>query len=202
MKKILLFFLLIVSISHIYAQKDKDSNPILAEFEEMKSNFSENKDEWVFSRIVNLEGTTKDDIYTKSLEILAKAYKDSKEVIQMKDKDAGIIIGKGLFESDIRTISNFTITRNQCYHIIKIETKDDRCRISITINTILVDSGSDLRRPFNGTEYNISNFYPYWENCKPKQRKSSFENLKFVYDKSLSTLDYIEKELKKTDDQW
>lgn len=205
MKKTILGLLFLLTINYTHAQKNKDKyseSAIMLEFQEMKSNFTESSDEWVFSRIIYLEGMNKDGIYTKSLEILSKAYKDSKEVIQTKDKEAGIIVGKGLFASDIRTISSFTITRNQCYHIIKIETKDNRCRATITINTILVDSGADLRRPFDGVEYKISNFYPYWKDCKPKHRKSSFDNLKFVYEESINTLDYIESELKKVDDEW
>ena len=41
-------------------------------------------------------GLTKETIYNKSLEFMAKKFTDSKEVIQLKDKDQGKIIGKGM----------------------------------------------------------------------------------------------------------
>lgn len=207
MKKNLLLVLLLslISLPAISQKVDKKTEEILAEFEEMKKNFSESENEWVFTRIISVDSISKDDLYTKCLELLAEFYKDSKDVIQNKDKEAGVIVGKGLFISDYRNINWATIARSQCYHIMKINVKDGRCRISITINSIMLDQGSDLRNSTGGTEHSLKEFYPYWEKCKPKHRRHSFDNLKFVYDEALAALNYFESKLKTyapDDDNW
>lgn len=198
----------IMLLGSIYAQsskkEDKNRN-VLSEFEEMKKNFSESESEWVFSKIVTAENKSKEDIYNKALEVLADIYKDSKDVIQNKDKEAGLIVGKGFIDSDIRTINWASICRNRCWHLIKIEIKEGKYRISITVNSVWNETGADLRHPFKGTEYKLSNFYPYWKDCKPKHRITSFDNLKFVYDSSMGIIRNLEEEINKklaSNDNW
>lgn len=51
----------------------------------------------VYTEIVYVESKTKDELYLNGKEWLANTFKSSKEVIDMDDKEAGQIIGKGLF---------------------------------------------------------------------------------------------------------
>lgn len=182
----------------VSAQKKINEDSYLrinSEFEEMKKNFTESENEWTFQKIVKVDNKTKEDIYQKSLEILAGIYKDSKQVIQNKDKEAGIIIAKGFIDSEVRTINWATICRNRCWHLVKIEVKDNRYRLTITVNGVWNETGSDLRHPFDGIEYKFKNFYPYWSECKPKLREVSFDNLRFVYNSSLLILTNLEKDI-------
>lgn len=206
MKKILLLIMTISIFGSVYAQKSKkEERNVISEFEEMKKNFTESNGEWVFSKVIPANKISKDEIYNKALEALSKIYKDSKDVIQNKDKDAGIIIGKGFTDSDIRTINWASICRNRCWHLIKIEAKEGRYRVTITVSSLWNETGADLRHSFNGTEYQLTNFYPYWKDCKPKHRITSFDNLKFVYESSMAIIDNIENEINKNmipNDEW
>lgn len=206
MKKILFLIVAILICGNISAQKSKkEDRDISSEFEEMKKNFSESENEWVFSKVILIDKASKDDIYNKALEALSKMYQNSKDVIHDKDKEAGVIIGKGFTDSNFRTINWASLCRNRCWHLIKIETKDERYKITITVNSVWNETGSDLRHPFNGTEYKLSNFYPYWKDCKPKHRTTSFDNLRFVYDSSLEIINNIEAEINKNivqDNDW
>ena len=206
MKKILLLIMTISIFGSVYAQKSKkEERNVISEFEEMKKNFTESNGEWVFSKVIPANKISKDEIYNKALEALSKIYKDSKDVIQNKDKDAGIIIGKGFTDSDIRTINWASICRNRCWHLIKIEVKEGRYRVTITVSSLWNETGADLRHSFNGKEYQLTNFYPYWKDCKPKHRITSFDNLKFVYESSMAIIDNIENEINKNmipNDEW
>lgn len=50
-----------------------------------------------FDEVVEIEGVSKDDLYNRGLQFMIKAFKDADEVIQLKDKENGQIIGKGNF---------------------------------------------------------------------------------------------------------
>jgi hypothetical protein len=208
MKRIILFIVSIIFLGNGYVQGSNNDNKdrdILSEFEEMKKDFSESENEWVFSRIVTVENKSKENIYIKALEVLAEIYNNSKDVIQSEDKEAGVIVGKGFMDSNIRTINWVSICRNRCWHLIKIEAKEGKYRITITVNSVWNETGADLRNSFDGTEYKLTDFYPYWKGCKPKRQSASFDNLKFVYDSSMSLMDNLEKGINKklkSSDNW
>lgn len=205
MKQLLILFLLCISFSEqLFAQNKTDD--IALEFAEMKKQFIESDDSWTFTRVVEIDNKTKDEIFVKALEVLSSLYKDSKEVVQVKDKDAGLITGKGFSDSPFRTINWATIGRNRCWHFIKIEVKEAKFRVTITVNSLWVEQGADLRHPFNGDEHKLSEFYPYWKDCKTKHQQVSFNNLKFAYSSVLGIMNAVEKGItdgfKASDDSW
>lgn len=200
MKRYLLLLLFAALCIGVNAQKRDDkaiSSEIQAEFERMKADFTENDNEWVFVKVFDAENQSKDDIFTKALEVLVSLYKDAKEVIQIKDKEAGLIVGKGFSDSDVRTINWATICRNRCWHIIKIEIKDNKFRITVTVSGVEREQDADLRHPFDGTEYTLRSFYPYWTGCKTKFKQISFDNLRYVYTSSLDLIKAVEDGVKK-----
>ena len=191
---VLLLGFLLVSGFPVFADNSGRSlsdAEIKAEFARMRNDFTASGDDWVFTRVVGAEGRTKADIYLKAVEVLAEIYHDSNEVIQNKDKEAGVIIGKGFVESPIRKLNWATLGRNRCWHLIKIDIRDNRYKITLTVSSVWWEIGADLRGPFNGTEHKFSEFYPLWTSCKPKLRQTSFGNLRFVHESSLETLDLI-----------
>lgn len=50
-----------------------------------------------YTGIVQVAGVSKEELYTRARSWFVKTYKDADVVIQMDDKDAGKIIGKGRF---------------------------------------------------------------------------------------------------------
>ncbi|MGQ0828636.1 MAG: DUF4468 domain-containing protein [Bacteroidota bacterium] len=49
-----------------------------------------------YTEIIRVDSLTKDELYIKGREWMANTFKSANDVIQMDDKSAGLIIGKGL----------------------------------------------------------------------------------------------------------
>ncbi len=83
-----------------------------------------------YYRVIETDSVGKNALFISINEWFATHYNSANAVIQMADKDAGIIIGKGAFEY---TRSGFM----QCYtgsvsYTIKVEMKDNRYRVELT----------------------------------------------------------------------
>jgi hypothetical protein len=50
------------------------------------------------TEVVELEGFSKDEIYTKTKLWIAQSYKSPQDVLQLDDKESGVIVIKGIFE--------------------------------------------------------------------------------------------------------
>lgn len=80
-----------------------------------------------FTKILKVDSTkTKDDLYSNGLEWFATNYKNSKYVLQMQDKDAGLILGKA-------TISVLMGTRVEYVdYTIKMAFKNGRIKYDLS----------------------------------------------------------------------
>jgi len=84
-----------------------------------------------FTDVVSVDGTDKKELYKRAILWFAECFKNSNEVIQVKDQEAGEIVGKGNFVYSHNTsiqacregVINFTI---------KIYTKDGRYKYIIS----------------------------------------------------------------------
>ena len=91
---------------------------------------------------------SKDEIYTQSLSWMAEKFVSAKDVIQLKDKEAGKIIGKGYTDIKIGWLvlipSKFTL---------KIDAKDNKYRL--TFKDVIMDFGqSGGEKPIESTNLN------------------------------------------------
>ena len=86
---------------------------------------------------------TKNEIYDISLEWMARTFFDNKEVIELKDKDNGKIIGKGItmFSGKIGWFS----ANIPCRFTLMVETKDNKYRT--TYNNLVGLYGENQSRP-------------------------------------------------------
>lgn len=85
-----------------------------------------------YSEVVVLDSTfKKNDLYINAKKFFVDVYHSAKDVIQLDDKDAGIVIGKGYFETLWK--ANFLYTYQlQIWHTIKISIKDGKYKYEIT----------------------------------------------------------------------
>ncbi|MBS1585497.1 MAG: DUF4468 domain-containing protein [Bacteroidetes bacterium] len=74
--------------------------------------------------LVDTATGTKDQLYIKAWEWMAKSFKSSKDVIQMQDKEAGKLIG--------RFVVSGASSIGWVYSIIAIDTKDGKYKITIS----------------------------------------------------------------------
>jgi len=86
---------------------------------------------------------TKNEIYDMSLEWMARTFFDNKEVIELKDKDNGKIIGKGItmFRGKIGWFS----ANIPCRFTLLVEAKDNKYRT--TYNNFVGLYGENQTRP-------------------------------------------------------
>jgi hypothetical protein len=86
---------------------------------------------------------TKNEIYDTSLEWMARTFFDAKEVIELKDKDNGRIVGKGItiFKGKIGWFSS----NIPCRFTMVIEVKDNKYRA--TYNNLVGLYGENQSRP-------------------------------------------------------
>lgn len=109
MKKLLLTLLLFIAFSNVYSQE-----------------------ELTFSKVIQSEsGADKDALYTSLRSFVSTYFHDSKQVIQMDDKDAGIIICKAtsIFNSPSLMLSAYEgwIDFN-----LKLQARDGRVRAEVS----------------------------------------------------------------------
>lgn len=76
---------------------------------------------------------TKDQIYIAVNDWFIRSFNNGKSVIQLNDKEAGCIIGKGYISNMGNTQSFFTNSKISAYVIIRADIKDGRMRITTTI---------------------------------------------------------------------
>ena len=108
---------------------------------------------------------TKEDIYIKLLEFMTKSYNDAAEVIQVKDKEAGILVAKGCDRFYINEILQGSGRQETAWHIFKAEIKEGRVRLTISIESNMESYyaggyvGNTYLSP-NKHEYSILTCYP------------------------------------------
>ena len=98
-------------------------------------------------------------------EFLIKAYKDASYVIQVDDKESGIIIAKGAYTGTPENLRRSSVDFEfSSWHIIKCEIKENRIRITVTLTKIdryTPASGSDGNYRASSTqEYSVTELYP------------------------------------------
>ena len=104
-----------------------------------------------YEGVVEIDGVSKADLYSKALEWFALRYNSANDVIQLKDEDSGKVIGKGLFKI------NYYTREPSIYHTISIYTKDGRYKYIIT----------DLNyRDRQNDAFNLENFPKGWAGKK------------------------------------
>jgi len=199
MKKVLFILSFIVTQLVAFSQTEEQKKDL----DLFKDFYTVEDAEVVFTKVLEDIPGTKDEIYTKVLNYFAIAYKSANDVIQQKDKDAGVVIGKGIFEVHKEGNAFVTSTYN-CDHTIRIDIKEGRVRIVLSVseyNLAIKDSKSTDR-----LRIKIIETYPIAEKTKYNKKNYAkvFLGLCFTVKK---TFDNIESSLKKestitSDDNW
>jgi len=78
-------------------------------------------------KLIDSVNASKQDLYLKARQFISLQFKDSKEVIQMDDKDAGKIICKGIMEPTIKAGLGITV-QSFVNFTITIDVKDGKYR--------------------------------------------------------------------------
>jgi hypothetical protein len=115
-----------------------------------------------YEEIDSLPSASKTDLYNKSKVWFVNTFNNANAVIQMDDKDAGIIMGKGITSFDAGNIMTGPI-RQFINYTININLKDNKCRIQVY--DIYVSNG-------NAAAYTAETLLKY-----PKMNKKKIERI-------------------------
>lgn len=141
--------------------------------------------------VIECPGKSKSDLYVLLNYWFTQTFNDANSVIQLNDKEAGTIIGKGFVEGiaeNTGTVSHFTVS---IHPIIKADIKEEKVRITYTIQNydILRAAGAGglgiaaaalgggTKVTYVNETWPIEGCYPFSEKDAHKAKKTSSKAL-------------------------
>ncbi|WP_026449922.1 DUF4468 domain-containing protein [Aequorivita capsosiphonis] len=91
----------------------------------------------------------KDDLYIKSNNWMVETFVSAKSVVQFSDKETGIVTGRYLLKETFKEQNGIKVPINSIYAIIKIQVKDNACKISITPEEFYESRSFTKNNPMN-----------------------------------------------------
>jgi hypothetical protein len=125
-----------------------------------------------YTLVLDIPNVSKNEIYTRCKLWFAHAFKDSKQVIQVDDKEAGRIVAKYIHSTFVTSLMQVvSLTLRQT---LDVSIKDNKARIIISDISVLIDQ-SRVEMPIEDWKLKRSKLY---ENADESYRSliSSFEN--------------------------
>lgn len=144
-----------------------------------------------YIRIIDSIGLSKDEIFSRVLAFFTYNYTDGESVIQIQDKEAGQVIGKGIFKNVYTGQYLTNLYEYDTWHILRVDIKDSRARVIITLNNYRY---RNVQGNGTGVEEKITSVYPF-------QKKSMTKNhyaMSFLesHKRTLETFTTIEKAIR------
>lgn len=128
-----------------------------------------------FQEIFELtNGLSKEQLYNIAKQFIISSYGDANRVIQLDDKEAGKLVTKGLFAEVYCSCSDVVFTGSAmeytATHILQIDVKDNRARVTVTITAIKQKSGGTgygtaYYVPLKYIDFTPIQFYPFSTDC-------------------------------------
>jgi hypothetical protein len=184
MKKIFVL-LSLVALSMSLCAQDEKVDGLLAT---ISGKWSQEGSDFLVQNIIEVKDKTKDEIYNGILEFLTKSYRDANSVIQTKDKESGLIIGKGLSTFYVQEVFKGSAVKQSVPHIFKAEIKDGKVRLTLSSSTVewhspAYSTGGMYIAAQDG-EYPLTNCYP----IILKKNKTDNRRSGYVFYKSINSL--------------
>lgn len=196
---LIIIFLLIASIGNAKSNKKKLQQEeidryVETEFSKMQENVVLEGNTWVFTKVVELPGVSATDIYSAVSSSLAELLTDANDAIKEKDKDTGNIIAKITYLAQSESMKFGYWIKRHAHSTVMVSIKDGKYRIKLILEDISRSSNNKYVGDVTSTP---ADYYPYWKECEPKNRKISFDVLKEIYNSSLGILHTIEAKIAK-----
>ena len=187
MKKAIALFIMTILGALSYAQSKEE---MLSEIEG-KWKLDDNGNV-TYVRIVEVPDLKKEEIYNRALNYFTYNYGSGKSVIQIQDKESGLIVGKGLYENVHINLSLLT-TYIDTWHILRVDIKEGKARIVLTL-TQYDSKGVGGNTPPSFYTRDVAQEYP----INPKGTYKSMMTKAFykTHQRAIASLDAIEKAIK------
>lgn len=132
-----LFLIMLVLTSLISLPQSKKTIALLKEIEGQWQ-LDDNKF-LSYQTVVDVPGITKDELFLRAenffISYYNNSYKDAKDVIQTKDKEEGLIIGKAYWP-DLYWAISLNDHYYGAYHYLRIDAKEGKARITVTVQEV------------------------------------------------------------------
>lgn len=184
MKKFILISILSLTTFFTYAQ-NRQTKLLLAEIEGQWS-LDQNQN-ITYQHIVEIPGLPADEIYTRAYNYFIYNYGDANKVIQNEDKDAGLIVAKGIF-------NDISFSVKSAWHIVRIDTKEGKARILLSLTQYEISYINIITLLPEIRKSNISNEFP--ANTGGKNKNVMGEAFYETHLKALDALKSIENALR------
>jgi hypothetical protein len=146
-----------------------------------------------FTRVIEVPGVSKNDLYSRVLSYFTYNYNRGDDIVQIQDKEQGLIVGKGMYPKVHVGRSIAIITTVDVYHILRVDIKDGRLRAMISLteyrNTVAGNTGVP-----KVSTYPVSGRYPIIE--KDAQKTVMSKAFYKSYLAAMASLDNLEKSVK------
>lgn len=120
------------------------------------------------SIVIDSVSKSQNEIYVEINNWFIHSFNDGKSVIQLNDKDAGSVIGKGYIPEIARNFMNGQIVNS--WIIIRVDIKDNKFRITTTIQEYELPIGDTLYK------WQPNECYPFKERSFKKTTAQAFVN--------------------------
>lgn len=145
-----------------------------------------------YSKIIEVENLNKEQIYNKTKLYFVNNFKSGKDVIQMEDKDNGVIVGNGNTTIVVQS-GKYSLAVPMSFSI-KLSSKDYKCKIDIS--NIVYNSTSPAEVLFNDkAEENYLKAKDKAKAIMESYRDQTLEKLTFLETK-------LKEELLKKEENW
>jgi hypothetical protein len=84
-----------------------------------------------FQEVVTVEATTRDQLYNAALAWFPEAFRSGKDVLQVQNKDAGMLVGTGAEKYEPAVFVGSSCTSGLLRYRVTVEVKDGRYRYTI-----------------------------------------------------------------------
>ena len=115
-----------------------------------------------YMKVIECDSLSKEEIYDRMNSYFAYNYVDANSVIQIEDPVNGILVAKGIFP-DVFTQANLVITTTDVTHIIRVDIKDNKVRVIVTLQRYKITVSSADAYGNTSSSYSnmwISQAYP------------------------------------------
>ena len=157
---ILLLAVMLSGIMSANAQEERQAT--LEDFKQIEKLLTiDDNGNITYVKIIEIPGLSKDEIYSRANNYFVYNYGSGKSVIQTEDKEKGTLVGKGLFPvyAKYMPLTNITCKIN-AWHILRIDAKDGRARIILTLTNYEVFYGA------RSENMQITSLYPFNEKAR------------------------------------
>lgn len=128
----------------------------------------DNNNNVTITKIIELDNLSQDEIFNNILSFFSYNYNDGESVVQVQDKAAGLIVGKGIY-ANIHIGQSLIITKVSTTHVVRVDIKPNKVRVMVTLQQYrtITTSATGNTAP-SRSEVFVSSCYPVKENGMQK----------------------------------